>query len=89
MKAGDVNTSGYAIDRKSWMVVEESILTGESGASQEKTEHVITENSIIGDQKRTWSSLVHLFKSGSAIGVVVATGDETEIGKINPSFCSQ
>ena len=61
-------------------VVEESILTGESEPVKEnRTRH--TENSIV-DIKRTWSSLVHLFKVGQ-LSVMVTTGDETEIGKIN------
>ena len=51
IEGGRCRTSGYAIDRKSWIGrLEESILTGESEPVK-KTEHVITENSIIGDQK--------------------------------------
>ncbi|GAB7306373.1 HAD-IC family P-type ATPase [Enterococcus gallinarum] len=86
LKAGDVVPADMRLIENHGLVVEESILTGESEPVK-KTEHVITENSIIGDQKNMVFSGT-LVQSGSAIGVVVATGDETEIGKINQALQS-
>lgn len=50
LKAGDVVPADMRLIENHGLVVEESILTGESEPVK-KTEHVITENSIIGDQK--------------------------------------
>ena len=66
--------------------MEESILTGESEAS-EKNHSVLAAEESIGDQEKYGFSGT-LVQSGSAVGVVVETGNTTEIGKINQALQS-
>ena len=84
LKAGDVVPADMRLIETHSFVVEESMLTGESEPVK-KTAAVIAENSIIGDQKNMAFSGT-LVQSGTAIGAVVAIGDDTEIGKINHSL---
>lgn len=84
LKAGDVVPADMRLIETHSFVVEESMLTGESEPVK-KTEAVISKNSIIGDQKNMAFSGT-LVQSGAATGIVVATGDETEIGKINQAL---
>ncbi|WP_278335067.1 HAD-IC family P-type ATPase [Clostridium pasteurianum] len=61
--------------------VEESALTGES-TSIEKNVDIIDENSALGDRINMVFSGTSV-SAGTGIGVVTATGKDTEIGKIN------
>ncbi len=60
---------------------EEAALTGES-VPAEKTAAVVTEKATVGDRENMAFSGT-LVVSGRATGVVVATGSQTELGRIN------
>jgi len=66
----------YAVD----FTIEEAILTGESHAI-EKSEKILTEELSLGDRTNMAFSGTYAI-SGKAEGIVVATGDKTELGKI-------
>lgn len=81
LKSGDKVPADIRLIKVNNFQVEESPLTGESTAVDKKTEPVDKE-AIIGDQtSMAFSGTVVTF--GKATGVVVATGADTEIGKIN------
>lgn len=86
LKAGDVIPADLRLIEVHDLTVEESILTGESEAV-EKTVAVISQNALAGDQLNMAFSGI-LVQTGSAFGVVVETGDATEIGKINHALQS-
>lgn len=86
LKAGDVIPADLRLIEVHDLTVEESILTGESEAV-EKTVAVISQNALAGDQLNMAFSGT-LVQTGSAFGVVVETGDATEIGKINHALQS-
>lgn len=86
LKAGDVIPADLRLIEVHDLTVEESILTGESEAV-EKTVAVIPQNALAGDQLNMAFSGI-LVQTGSAFGVVVETGDATEIGKINHALQS-
>jgi len=66
--------------------VDESALTGESVAAEKSTELVDAE-AILGDRTNIgFASTVVTY--GTAKGIVVTTGDETEVGKINQTIAS-
>ena len=86
LQSGNVVPADVRLIEVHELVIEESILTGES-EPVEKTTAVLAEELPIGDQKNMAFSGT-LVQAGSAVGVVVATGDATEIGKINQSLQS-
>ena len=86
LRAGDVVPADVRLIEVHDLLVEESILTGESEAS-EKNHSVLAAEESIGDQKNMAFSGT-LVQSGSAVGVVVETGNTTEIGKINQALQS-
>ncbi|MFR3685815.1 MAG: HAD-IC family P-type ATPase [Enterococcus sp.] len=86
LKAGDVIPADLRLIEVHDLTVEESILTGESEAV-EKTIEVISQDALAGDQLNMAFSGT-LVQTGSARGVVVETGDATEIGKINHALQS-
>ncbi len=66
--------------------INESILTGESLPVDKKT-NVLPEKTLLADTvNMAFTSTLAVF--GSATGVVVATGDQTEIGKISGMIAS-
>ncbi|MBE6453887.1 MAG: HAD family hydrolase [Alphaproteobacteria bacterium] len=66
--------------------VNESVLTGES-LPAEKNADILPEKTLLGDKlNMAFASTLAVF--GSATGVVVATGDKTEIGKISQMIAS-
>ncbi|WP_079710393.1 cation-transporting P-type ATPase [Paraliobacillus ryukyuensis] len=64
--------------------LEESALTGES-ASVEKTTDTLSEDTMLADRQNMAFSGTSV-TSGAGIGIVVETGNNTEIGKINRSM---
>ena len=86
LNAGDVVPADLRLIDVHDLFIEESILTGES-EPVEKHAHLIEAESAIGDQTNMAFSGT-LVQSGSALGIVVATGSNTEIGKINQALQS-
>ncbi|MCJ1969470.1 HAD-IC family P-type ATPase [Pseudolactococcus carnosus] len=86
LNAGDVVPADLRLIDVHDLIIEESILTGES-EPVEKYAHLIEAESAIGDQTNMAFSGT-LVQSGSALGIVVATGSDTEIGKINQALQS-
>ncbi|REC32929.1 ATPase [Enterococcus pseudoavium] len=86
LKAGDVVPADLRLIEVHDLTVEEAILTGESEAV-EKVITVIDKDSSAGDQLNMAFSGT-LVQTGTAKGVVVETGNDTEIGKINHALQS-
>ncbi|EMF0377898.1 HAD-IC family P-type ATPase [Enterococcus hirae] len=86
LKAGDVIPADVRLIEVHDFMVEEAALTGESEAV-EKTSERLTTTVSTGDQKNLAFSGT-LVQTGTAIGVVIETGDTTEIGKINQALQS-
>ena len=63
------------------MSVDEAILTGESLASEKNT-HAVEEKSALGDRHCMLYSGT-IIRAGQGSAIVVATGEQTEIGQIN------
>lgn len=81
LKSGDKIPADLRLVKSKDLRVEESPLTGESTAVDKVIEPV-EEGSIVGDQiSMAFSGTVVTY--GKATGVVVATGSDTELGKIN------
>lgn len=66
--------------------VDESALTGESVATEKHT-GLIGETAMIGDRQNLGFAAT-VVTYGSAKGTVTATGDQTEVGKINTSIAT-
>lgn len=81
VSAGDRIPADMRIIQQKNLQVEEAALTGESVPSQKTNESVSTD-AVIGDRKCMAYSGT-LVVSGTATGVVVNTGMETELGKIS------
>lgn len=86
LKAGDVVPADVRLLEVHDLSVEEAILTGESDAV-EKNSTAISQEALAGDQLNMAFSGT-LVQTGSARGIVVETGDATEIGKINHALQS-
>jgi P-type Ca2+ transporter type 2C len=86
LKSGDKVPADVRIVKAKDFRVEESPLTGESTAVEKKVTPV-EEDAIIGDQlSMAFSGTVVVF--GNATGVVVSTGSDTELGRINEMISS-
>ena len=81
IEAGDKVPADVRLIRESEFRVDESALTGES-APVAKTEVVLPEATPVADRCNMAYSGT-LVTAGSAAGIVVATGSETEIGEIH------
>ncbi|MEQ7179506.1 HAD-IC family P-type ATPase [Enterococcus thailandicus] len=86
LKAGDVVPADLRLIDTHDLTIEEAILTGESLAV-EKQSATIEETSPTGDQVNMAFSGT-LVQTGSAQGIVVEIGNQTEIGKINKALQS-
>lgn len=84
LKAGDKVPADLRILSAANLGVEEAALTGES-VSARKQIHQLEVDTVLGDQTNMLFSSTSI-TSGSGVGVVVATGEDTEIGKINESI---
>ena len=86
LKAGDVVPADLRLIEVHDLTIEEAILTGES-EPVEKTNAKIEEDALAGDQLNMAFSGT-LVQTGTARGLVVETGDATEIGQINQALQS-
>lgn len=86
LKSGDKVPADIRLVQSKDFRVEESPLTGES-SPVEKSIEPVEESAIIGDQlSMAFSGTVVIY--GKATGVVVSTGEVTEIGRINQMISS-
>ncbi|SFG08920.1 HAD-IC family P-type ATPase [Neptunomonas qingdaonensis] len=81
LQSGDKVPADVRLLRVRELQVDESALTGESVAVQKNSQQ-LTHDSQLADRKNMGYSST-LVTYGTAVGVVVATGDRTEIGRIN------
>ncbi|ADH98714.1 cation-transporting P-type ATPase [Salisediminibacterium selenitireducens] len=84
LTAGDKIPADLRIIQADNLKTEEAALTGES-TSTEKSVDPLEEDAVLGDRFNMAFSGTSV-TSGSGAGIVVATGAETEIGKINESI---
>jgi P-type Ca2+ transporter type 2C len=86
LRSGDKVPADIRLIRTKDFRVEESPLTGESTAVEKRVEPV-ADSAIIGDQlSMAFSGTVVVF--GNATGVVISTGANTELGRINEMISS-
>jgi len=86
LKSGDKLPADIRLVQSKDFRVEESPLTGESTAVEKNIEPV-DESAVIGDQlSMAFSGTVVVY--GKATGVVVSTGADTELGRINQMISS-
>lgn len=81
LEAGDKVPADLRLLSAHGCSIQEAILTGESVPS-EKSLHLTEQSSALGDRSNMAYSGT-LIASGQATGVVVATGEQTEIGRIS------
>lgn len=81
LESGDKVPADLRLAQTKNLRIDESMLTGES-LPVEKNTAAMAEDSVLADRNNMAYSGT-LVTSGNAIGVVVATGDATEIGRIN------
>jgi len=86
LQSGDKVPADIRLFKVRELQVDESALTGESIPSQ-KEDLVLNSETIIADRRNMGYSST-LVTYGSAQGVVIATGDRTEIGRINELISS-
>ncbi|WP_440897744.1 cation-transporting P-type ATPase [Amphibacillus sp. Q70] len=84
LKAGDKIPADLRLIKTNNLNVEESPLTGES-TSVEKSTDTLPEDTVLGDQTNMAFSGTSI-TSGTGRGIVIRTGEHTEIGKINTSM---
>lgn len=82
--AGDRLPADVRLIEANNLKVEESALTGESLAVRKQTAAIAAE-AVLGDQVNMAFSSTSI-ASGSGRGIVIATGEQTELGKINTSM---
>lgn len=81
LKAGNIVPADLRLLQTSDLRVDEAALTGESHAAQKTTEPLSEEDAPLGD-RLDMAYKGTLVSNGRATGVVVATGMETELGRI-------
>lgn len=81
LDAGDIVPADLRLISSASLKIEEAALTGESVPSEKDSLAVVAENAPLGDRTNmAYSSGVATY--GRGLGVVVATGMNTEVGKI-------
>lgn len=81
LEAGDRVPADLRLIRAHSLLVEEAILTGESVAAEKQVAPVLPDDALGDRHSMTYSGT--LVAAGQGIGVVVATGADTEIGHIS------
>mgnify|MGYP002534802368 CR=1 FL=1 len=81
LEAGDIVPADLRILESANLSCDESSLTGESNAVSKSAEFKCSSSAALADRKNMLYS-GNVITNGRAVGVVVATGSETEIGKI-------
>ncbi|AHI53879.1 cation-transporting ATPase [Spiroplasma sabaudiense Ar-1343] len=85
LEAGKYVPADLIIIEASDLMVDESILSGESVPSLKTSHHLAKETAILADMKNA-AFMSTFTTAGRAIGMVVKTGIQTEIGKIAESI---
>lgn len=81
LEAGDKIMSDMRLLSDNECYVDESLLTGESVPVQKDSDYMSSEKTVVADQKNmlfSWTSVT----KGTAKAIVVATGGDTQIGKV-------
>lgn len=81
LQAGDVVPADIRLLESNNLACDESSLTGESLPIEKNADLVLNENTVLAERKNMVYS-GSLITSGKGLGVVVKTGNETEMGKI-------
>lgn len=84
LEAGDAVPADLRLISADNMRAQESTLTGESN-SVEKTEDPIDENSVPLAERSNMAFASTAITQGSGVGIVIATGKDTQIGQIQQS----
>ncbi len=81
LEAGDLVTADIRLIKSNSLQIQEASLTGESVPTTKAYDYVGTDDDVLGDRKNmAYSSGMVTY--GRGLGVVVAVGMETEVGKI-------
>ena len=81
LEAGDYIPADLRLVETANLRIEEAALTGESVPVEKKADKKVDEKAVLGDRKNmAYMSTITTY--GRGVGVVVATGMQTEIGKI-------
>ncbi len=86
LQSGDKVPADLRLLRSRELQIDESTLTGESVAVQKQTERLPRETVLAERSNMAYSST--LVTCGTATGLVIAVGDDTEIGRINALIVS-
>ena len=87
LKAGDKVPADLRLLRTRSLQIAEAALTGESQPVEKDAEPVLSEDTVLAERKNmAYSSTLVTFGQGT--GVVIATGDQTEIGRISQLIAS-
>ncbi len=81
LEPGDRVPADLRLEKAHQLKINEAILTGESQAA-DKTTVVVNSNAVLGDQSNMAFSGT-MVATGTGRGVVVRTGEDTEIGRIS------
>jgi P-type Ca2+ transporter type 2C len=81
LEAGDVVAADVRLLKTSSLQIQESSLTGESVPVDKDANALVAENAALGD-RRNMAYTSSMVTYGRGVGLVVATGMQTEVGKI-------